>query len=201
MRMKKCRGFKGTCHHSKRTQPVDNFNKRASAKDGYDYICRSCKKVANDSRTWDQLERNRILQRFKRNPKHNPRRNDEGKIFWKQKEAIKEQWYQLLDDLNIKTVSECNSEKDFMNLVAKEIRKKGYTIYKEFYIDSESRIDLGMPYDQIAIEVKLTKEASTHSDPHEQVKRYKKALPGWDIHLVSLDGSLGCTLKELLNQL
>lgn len=207
MDTKKCRGFKGKCYNGEPIQPIINFTKRSSSKDGYDYICRACKKAANDSRSEDCIDRNRILQRFKRNPKHNPRRNDEGKIFWKQKEAIREKWYTLLDDLNIKHTSECGSEKDFMNLVAKQVRKKGYTIYKEYYIDNDSRIDLGMPYDQIAIEVKLTKEASTHSDPYEQVRRYEKALKilypneSWTVHLVSLDGSLGCTLKELLNQL
>lgn len=206
-----CRGFKGKCHNGTPLQALTNFNKRKSAKDGYDYICRSCKKYANDSRTWDQLERNRILQRFQRNPKHNPLRNDEGKIFWRHKEKVRTQWYKLLDELNIKKTSECTCEDDFRNLIAKQIRKKGRTIYKEFYLDEDSRVDLGMPYDKTVIEVKLNKEASSGSKPgescDEQVERYRETLKvlypneTWTTYLVSLDGSLGLTLNELLNQI
>ena len=211
MDTKTCRGFKGKCYNGEPIQPIINFTKRSSSKDGYDYICRACKKAANDSRSEDCIERNKILQRFQRNPKHNPRRNDEGKIFWRHKEKVREQWYKLLDELNIKKTSECNCEDDFRNLIAKQVRKKGYTIYKEFYLNEDSRVDLGMPYNKTVIEVKLNKEASSGSKPgescDEQVDRYKEALKvlypndTWTTYLVSLDGSLGLTLNELLNQI
>lgn len=88
-------------------------------------------------------------------------------------------------------------------LAGEIIKRTGWTVLKEVWLDDErtSRIDLMIPDQKIGIEIKMNNMYGNSIKSELQVDRYKQLLPGWEVFLVSIDGTIGITCDSLLEQL
>lgn len=98
------------------------------------------------------------------------------------------------------------TERDFKYWLAGEIIKRtGQVVLKEIWLDVErtSRIDLLLPESKIALELKLSNLHCSTDRLASQVDRYASFLveDGYDVVGVSLDGSIGISAEEFLDQL
>lgn len=126
---------------------------------------------------------------------------------WRKKNNIKqrqiklEQFQELIKNYSL---TEAPSEHDFKYWLAGQIADAtGWQIHNETYLDEErtSRIDLLIPEAKIGIEVKLSAHNWSMVRVEEQRQRYERLLDGYTVLLVSLDGSIGLSAVELLDQL
>lgn len=88
-------------------------------------------------------------------------------------------------------------------LAGKIANRTGLEVYKEVFIDSTrtSRIDLLIPSQKIGIELKLSNTYGNTNLAIAQQARYQQILPDYKIYLVSLDGSIGVPVLQLLEEL
>lgn len=122
----------------------------------------------------------------------------------KKRKHINSQKFQELAQLHV--LPESPSEHDFKYWIAGEIiRRTGWTVHKEVFIDLErtSRIDLLIPEVKIGIELKLSNHNWSSKLVEEQRLRYANILQaqGYEIVVVSLDGSLGIDARAFLESL
>ncbi len=96
------------------------------------------------------------------------------------------------------------SEHDVKYWLAGVIMKRtGWDVFKEVWLDEErtSRIDLLIPDQQIGIELKINNMYGNSVKTGTQYQRYVDLMPNYDLHLISVDGSVGESIDHFLNWL
>lgn len=93
------------------------------------------------------------------------------------------------------------AERDFKYWLAGKLIERGIVVYNEQYLDEErtSRIDLLIPGLMLGIECKLTSHNWSKAKVDTQRSRYQRLLEaqGYQVHVVSMDGSIGLSVNEL----
>jgi len=98
------------------------------------------------------------------------------------------------------------TERDFKYWLAGKIAAQtGWTVNKEVWLDTDrtSRIDLLIPEAKLGLELKLSNRNWRPDHVTEQQLRYQLLLEhdGYEVIVVSLDGSLGMSAEEFLDTL